>query len=122
MRNVGYKVVETRLLRLLELECNGFEFCPEVTAKVLRLGLAIHEVAIQYHPRSYSQGKKIHFADWIMAVRTLWKYRHWGACATTANAGWYFKVGEAVQGPNQEGLRTRSRLPLADTSSDSHRT
>ncbi|HUH03268.1 MAG TPA: glycosyltransferase family 2 protein, partial [Kofleriaceae bacterium] len=29
-----FKVIRTKLLRSLDLECEGFEFCPEVTAKL----------------------------------------------------------------------------------------
>ena len=38
----GYKAFRTDLLRRLELRCERFEFCPEVTAKLCRLGIAIH--------------------------------------------------------------------------------
>ena len=33
------------------------EFCPEVTAKVLRTGYQIHEVPISYFPRTPKKGK-----------------------------------------------------------------
>lgn len=53
-----YKAFDTQLLKSLNLECSGFEFCPEVTAKVTRLGYNIKEVPINYSPRSREQGKK----------------------------------------------------------------
>jgi dolichol-phosphate mannosyltransferase len=72
-----YKVFPTSLLRAMELECRGFEFCPEVTAKACRLGIAIREIPIHYQPRTRQQGKKIITRDAWRAMRCLWKYRHW---------------------------------------------
>jgi glycosyltransferase involved in cell wall biosynthesis len=71
----GYKVIRTRLLREMELERSGFEFCSEVTAKLLRQGVRIHEVPISYRPRSREEGKKIQWWDGIVAIQTLLKYR-----------------------------------------------
>lgn len=72
-----YKVFEAGLLKGLELECRGFEFCPEVTAKVSRLGEPIVEVPIVYRPRSIKEGKKIRWVDGFIAVWVLVKYRTW---------------------------------------------
>lgn len=72
-----YKLFRTSDLRRMELECLGFEFCPEVTAKAFRLGLSLAEVPISYHPRSLRDGKKIRFRDAIVAIRTLWRFRRW---------------------------------------------
>jgi len=72
-----YKVFPTEVLRAMELECERFEFCPEVTAKAVRLGLRIVEVPIHYQGRSLREGKKIRFRDGLVAIATLWKYRRW---------------------------------------------
>lgn len=72
-----YKVFRRELLVDLDLQCKGFEFCPEVTAKVLRRGVTIHEVPIHYHPRSFAEGKKISWKDGLVAVWTLMRYRTW---------------------------------------------
>ncbi|MEW6667848.1 MAG: glycosyltransferase family 2 protein [Thermodesulfobacteriota bacterium] len=72
-----YKVFDARLLRRLELECKGFEFCAEVTAKVSRLGERIIEVPISYVPRSMKAGKKIRWTDGVHAIRTMFRYRRW---------------------------------------------
>lgn len=72
-----YKVFPTSLLRAMDLQCERFEFCPEVTAKACRLGLQIKEVPISYSPRSIAEGKKIRLRDGIQALWTLWKYRKW---------------------------------------------
>lgn len=71
----GYKVIRTSLLREMGLERTGFEFCSEVTAKLLRQGVRIHEVPISYRPRSRAEGKKIQWSDGIVAIQTLLKYR-----------------------------------------------
>ncbi|QYK54825.1 MAG: glycosyltransferase family 2 protein [Fimbriimonadaceae bacterium] len=72
-----YKAVRTDLLKSLELECQRFEFCPEVTAKVIRLREQILEVPVKYVPRSVEAGKKIRWTDAPEAFYTLWRYRNW---------------------------------------------
>jgi len=71
----GYKALRADLLRSLDLQSDGFEFCPEVTSKVLRRGIEIHEVPISYRPRSFTEGKKINWCDGLRAIWTLLKYR-----------------------------------------------
>jgi hypothetical protein len=63
------------VMEQIKLDCIGFEFCPEVTAKVARLGYTIHEVPVSYHPRSFKEGKKIKWKDGLIAIWTLLKYR-----------------------------------------------
>lgn len=74
--STGYKAFSTELITGLELTCEGFEFCPEVTAKILRAGYCIHEVPVSYFPRTKKQGKKLRFwSDGFSAAWTLLKYR-----------------------------------------------
>jgi glycosyltransferase involved in cell wall biosynthesis len=70
-----YKLFPTKLLRQMNLTCRGFDFCPEVTAKSIRLGHRIHEVPIAYNPRSLDEGKKIRARHGIEAMLVLLKYR-----------------------------------------------
>jgi len=70
-----YKLFRTGLLRNLDLQPTRFEFCPEVTGKLLRRGIKIHEVPISYRPRSAAEGKKIGWHDGLTAIWTLIKYR-----------------------------------------------
>jgi glycosyltransferase involved in cell wall biosynthesis len=70
-----YKVFDSQLLKSLDLKCQGFEFCPEVTAKVAKKGILIKELPISYYPRSIKEGKKIRWKDGIIAIWTLIKYR-----------------------------------------------
>ncbi len=72
-----YKLVETELMRRMDLQCQRFEFCPEVTAKALMLGEQIKELPISYVPRSKADGKKIRWTDAPEAFSTLLKYRFW---------------------------------------------
>ncbi len=74
----GYKVFDAQLLRELDLRCERFEFCPEVTAKILKRKEKIIEVPTSYTPRSIEEGKKIRFRDGFQAVWTLIKYRFMG--------------------------------------------
>src|SRR5207237_4959337 len=63
-----YKSVRRELLADLKLESEGFEFCPEITAKLLRSGHRIVEVPIQYFPRGFEEGKKIRYTDGLKAI------------------------------------------------------
>ncbi len=71
----AYKAFRMPVLRGLRLECRRFEFCPEVTAKVRRLGYRICEVPISYNARGIADGKKIRARDGFEALWTLVKYR-----------------------------------------------
>jgi len=70
-----YKVFRRSVLQRVKLECQRFEFCPEVTAKLCRMGERIEEVPISYHPRSAVEGKKIRHFDGLLAIWTLLQYR-----------------------------------------------
>ena len=70
-----YKVFKADVLKSLDLKCTGFDFCPEVTAKVRKRGHRILEVPISYHGRSTDEGKKIRWQDGLEAFLTLIKYR-----------------------------------------------
>lgn len=70
-----YKMFRRDLLPEFDLQCERFEFCPEITAKIAKKGLKIYEVPISYHPRHKNEGKKIGFKDGIEAILTLLKWR-----------------------------------------------
>lgn len=70
-----YKVFRRSLIGQVRLECHGFEFCPEVTAKLCRMGEKIAEVPVSYVPRSAGEGKKIRHSDGWLAIWTLLRYR-----------------------------------------------
>lgn len=57
----GYKVFRTETIQRIRLACIGFEFCAEVTAKLLRAGERIQEAPVSYHPRPQHEGKKLNY-------------------------------------------------------------
>jgi len=70
-----YKVFDSKVIKGVALKCYGFEFCPEVTAKIAKRGIHIYEVPISYKPRKKEEGKKIKWTDGIIALLTLLRYR-----------------------------------------------
>ena len=70
-----YKVFSAELLKSIPLQCTRFEFCPEVTAKILKRGIKIKELPISYYPRTTEQGKKINWRDGVEAIWTLVRFR-----------------------------------------------
>ncbi len=70
----GYKVFRRDVLDKIDLKSKGFEFCPEVTAKVAKRNIKIVEVPISYNPRPVSE-KKIKWIDGVIAIYYLIKYR-----------------------------------------------
>lgn len=71
----GYKVFTRKVANQLIIESKRFNFCPEITAKIARLGYKIVEVPIAYIPRTYEDGKKINWLDGLEGLWTLIKYR-----------------------------------------------
>ena len=71
----AYKVFRRHVLDGIRLRCVGFDFEPELTAKLLVSGRRILEVPISYHPRRIDEGKKIRWTDGIDAVYVLLKCR-----------------------------------------------
>lgn len=58
------------------IRARGFDFEPEITAKLLKRGYRILEVPIKTKPRGYDEGKKLHtIRDGCRALWTLLKYR-----------------------------------------------
>jgi glycosyltransferase involved in cell wall biosynthesis len=77
----GYKVFRREVLQKFRLRCVGFDFEPELTAKLLLAGYRIEEVPIAYSPRRVDEGKKIRWADGLDAAYILLK------CRLTGSAG-----------------------------------
>lgn len=70
-----YKAFRRDVLESMHLTCHRFEFCPEATAKAIRLGHPILEIPIHYEPRTKEAGKKIRWTDAPEAFWTLLKHR-----------------------------------------------
>jgi glycosyltransferase involved in cell wall biosynthesis len=71
----AYKAFRASVLARMSLSAKRFELCPELTAKVRRLGYRIHEVGISYNARGIVEGKKIRPRDGFEALWTLIRYR-----------------------------------------------
>ncbi len=70
-----YKVFRRPVIQSLRLESDRFGIEPEVTAKIARIpGLRIYEVPIQYHGRTYAEGKKITWRDGVAAFWYIAKF------------------------------------------------
>jgi dolichol-phosphate mannosyltransferase len=71
-----YKLFPRTALNNIKLNSRGFEFEPEITAKLLKNGYRILEVPISTNPRGYNEGKKLNtIRDGTIALITLFKYR-----------------------------------------------
>ena len=71
----GYKVFRREVLQRIRLRAVGFDFEPELTAKLLLAGYRIVEVPISYNPRRRDEGKKIQWFDGLDAAYLLIKCR-----------------------------------------------
>jgi glycosyltransferase involved in cell wall biosynthesis len=70
-----YKLFDHSVLKGLTIESDGFDFEPEITAKVLRRGYRIYEVPVSFTGRDGSEGKKFEWRDGVRALMTLVRYR-----------------------------------------------
>ena len=71
-----YKVFDSKLFKQINLQENGFAFCPEITTKISNLNIDIIELPIAYKGRSYKQGKKISYKDGVEAIISIIKYKY----------------------------------------------
>ena len=69
-----YKVFDKSLLKRIKLREDGFNFCPEITAKFSKAREKIYEVPINYYGRTHAEGKKITFIDGFRAIHAILKY------------------------------------------------
>jgi glycosyltransferase involved in cell wall biosynthesis len=70
-----YKVIDTKVLQSIKLNCERFEFCSEVSAKICKQNHKIIEVPISYHPRTFEEGKKLKWFDGFEYLWSIIKYR-----------------------------------------------
>jgi len=72
-----YKVFRAEVIKNIPFQANGFEFEPEITARLLKIGYRIQEIPIKedwYHGYN-NNSKKVTWQDGIKAIGTLLKYR-----------------------------------------------
>lgn len=71
----GYKIYPRQFFSNVPIVTHGFETDHEITAKLIRAGISIHEVPISFAPRTEEEGKKIRARDGFIAVWTLLRFR-----------------------------------------------
>jgi glycosyltransferase involved in cell wall biosynthesis len=69
-----YKAFRTSLARSIPIRSNRFGIEPEITIKFAKRGVAIFEVPISYHGRTYEEGKKIGAKDALSALWVILRY------------------------------------------------
>jgi glycosyltransferase involved in cell wall biosynthesis len=70
-----YKVFKADIFKRITIKSNRFDFEPEITAKVLKQGVRLYEMPINYYGRDYAEGKKITWRDGFAAIWALIKFR-----------------------------------------------
>lgn len=70
-----YKAFVRNAITSTPVTAVGFEFDNELICKLMRKGVRMSEVAIQYTPRSYENGKKINWRHGIIMLWTILKWR-----------------------------------------------
>jgi len=70
-----YKAFRKDVIQKIDIEEDRFGFEPEITSKISKMRIRIHEVPISYNPRSTRQGKKIGIKDGCRAIYCIFKYR-----------------------------------------------
>lgn len=70
-----YKAFRRDIIQSIDIVENRFGFEPEITAKISKKKIRIHEVPISYFPRTNEEGKKIGFKDGLRALYVIWRYR-----------------------------------------------
>ena len=71
----GHKAMETELFRSLDLRERGFAIEAEITARLLRRGIRIYEVPVDYRARTREEGKKLTALDGLRVIRALLRCR-----------------------------------------------
>lgn len=89
-----YKLFRRDVIQKLapQLKENRFGFEPEITCLIARENCRVYELAIDYNPRSYTEGKKI---GWKDGVAALYCILHYGAPYSPAPMQFiiYFFIG-----------------------------
>jgi len=69
-----YKAFRTGLVRSIPLRSERFGIEPEITIKLAQRQARIYEVPINYHGRTYEEGKKIGLWDAVKALLVILRY------------------------------------------------
>jgi glycosyltransferase involved in cell wall biosynthesis len=67
------KSFKSNIIDNLNLKSNGFDIEPEIVKALSKERITIHEVPINYEPRTSSEGKKISFKDGVITLGYILK-------------------------------------------------
>ena len=98
-----YKTFDGPLIRSMLIEGDKFEWEPEITAKLLRMGFEIREVPVSYNPRKINEGKKIKWHDGIQGLWTAFRWRF-------ARLGTIRREVSASSGELAAAIRSKKRM------------
>ncbi len=70
-----YKMFRADVLKGVDVISDRFEYDIELMCKLAKRGEKILQLPIEYHPRSFDEGKKIHWRDGVTALKTMVKHR-----------------------------------------------
>lgn len=70
-----YKMFKSKVLKNIKVKSNRFEYDIELMCKLVKKKHKIIQLPINYHPRTFEEGKKINWRDGIVAFSTMIKYR-----------------------------------------------
>ncbi len=73
--HTGSKIINTNLLRDLNINTNGFGLEIVMSSEIAKRNINIFEYGISYYERTFEQGKKITFADGIISYYFLFRER-----------------------------------------------
>jgi len=71
----GMKSFRRSALDGITLRADGFDFDPELVARLLQAGHRIHELPVHYQPRTFREGKKVRARDGLRALWVLLRIR-----------------------------------------------
>ncbi|MDR1478786.1 MAG: glycosyltransferase family 2 protein [Planctomycetaceae bacterium] len=70
-----YKTFHSNTIKSIPLKSNKFDIEAEITIKIAKRKLHIHEVPVNYNGRNYASGKKITWKDGISTLIAIFKYK-----------------------------------------------
>ncbi len=79
------KMVRADVFKSLNLVCTGFDLDFELVDKIMLAGHTIREVAIDYAPRTYAEGKKIKVSDGLRGLMVMVRDRLGFSAAVKVN-------------------------------------
>ncbi len=71
----GFKVFRRRVFESMTLQSDRFTIEPEITVKLARRRVRIHEVPVKYDARSRAEGKHIGWMDGLAGMVAIVRYR-----------------------------------------------